>query len=256
MGHYLRRLASNTDAQFVLQHITSEVERVQKSATGVDEAAYEWPKVREAASLASKRASVSIQDLLAPIVSAGDPASISAAISSGATTLRNLGYYVPTSIIAQHVLTNPNVDTRLLREFRRHATQQQLREISERAVKAMDRELAVTALNMHYGEPDLVHEFYKSAEDPEAFLTWLIGGDETAPDCLLASALVRSDPDLAYRLLPIGNTISRSSTQKKIAEALGDNQEAWDMFTTLANEWSGSVPNLLSTVLSLSDSEK
>lgn len=254
MAGWLWHIARQTDEQDLLAMLNETIQQAAANVEDPDSPA--WRKALDAGRLAAKRAAISIEDVLSPIKAAGDAASISAAVNTGTTVLRDAGYYVGTSVYAQYVLDNPNVDTRLLAQYRHYATSEQLRKISERAIQAQDRDLAVLAMDMDHGPVDLVSEHYAAAKNPEAFLTWLIGGAETAPQCLVHSDLVRSDKELAYRLLPIKDTIRLASTQARIAESLGSSQDAWDMFTTLANEWSGSVPDLLATVLSLSGNEK
>lgn len=217
----------------------------------------DYERLVEAEAVARTRSQVKIEDILAPIRTAPDPAAIMQAVRDAQQTIRSHGFYAPTGDVAEYVLENPNINVSVLSEFRLHATPEQLKAIAERAVANKDRDLAILAMDSagRWSYEDLVAYFHEQAQDPEEFMKWLLGSSETAPYCVMQSHMVQNDIELAYRLLPISNTIALPHVRDRIASALGSNQEAWDMFSTLADEWSGSVPDLLATVQSLTGSE-
>ena len=87
---------------------------------------------------------------------------------------------------------------------------------------------------------------------------FLLGESSSAPYYMTSSQAFSANVDLAFKFLP-ASTVLRGSQLASIVsailqESLGVDEQAWDTFTSLAGEWSGSFNDLLQVASNLTPS--
>lgn len=199
----------------------------------------------------AKRRETDFDKILEEVALAKTPADIQSAVQNYRTVCYNLNTSCDMEAVGRIVLANTNIDAVILRSYSNSLDTEVAQTIAERALNNKDAELCGEVFYRSFVSLgfDLFSKFFGKAEDPEGFVYFLLGESGSAPYYMTSSKAFGENVDLALKFLPALTVLRSAQYAAKVSEilkeSLGEDQQAWDTFTALAGEWSGSFNDLI-----------